>query len=361
MAFTLDKNVGKGNSTIKVSATKNNGDTEIVRYAKIYVGLALKGIVTLIQKGKDKEYKVFIETDVSTLPSEGGDVKITYWLELNGEVVTDPPSLNLSGNENIVHSERNNGKITVTDRRSKNTSSSSLKITYAVHYGELEATAEVIQEAEPQFILGGFSFNTSPSFYSSDKSVDVSALGQDITLYSWVHGQDNEQVNKGESQYIEISDVSGDISISVTDQGTDSEGRKYKKLSIKENLDSVEKVSQIQANYSHHEKAGPLIITFTQPAKEYSVSVPVQFKNESSSDGGFDVSLKIGDIERSFSCGTGPGGESHINLSVPAGIFPATLELLSVVKNNMYQDIHKCTISPSTLDEYSTIVITYRD
>lgn len=140
MAFILDKSTGKGTATIKVTPDGANKDgTKKTGQLQIQVGGVTKAVVQLIQKGA-ANYKVFCQTDVTSVGAGGGDVRITYWATLNGEVLDDAPSL--TGTTNVVNSGTDeSGKHWVVDRVPANSGG----VTYKATFNDLEATATVTQ------------------------------------------------------------------------------------------------------------------------------------------------------------------------------------------------------------------------
>lgn len=142
MAFILDKSTGKGTATVKITPDgPNSSGSAITSQLQIQVRGVTKAVVQLKQKAA-QVYKVFVQTDVNSVGAGGGDIKVTYWVTLNGQVTEDEP--HLSGTTNVVNSGTDaEGKHWVVDRVPANSGG----VTYKATFDDKEATASVTQSS----------------------------------------------------------------------------------------------------------------------------------------------------------------------------------------------------------------------
>lgn len=142
MAFILDKSTGKGTATVKITPDgPNSSGSAITSQLQIQVRGVTKAVVQLKQKAA-QVYKVFVQTDVNSVGAGGGDIKVTYWVTLNGQVTDDEP--HLSGTTNVVNSGTDaEGKHWVVDKVPANSGG----VTYTATFNDKEATASVTQSS----------------------------------------------------------------------------------------------------------------------------------------------------------------------------------------------------------------------
>lgn len=142
MAFILDKSTGKGTATVKITPDgPNSSGSAITSQLQIQVRGVTKAVVQLKQKAA-QVYKVFVQTDVNSVGAGGGDIKVTYWVTLNGQVTEDEP--HLDGTTNVINSGTDaEGKHWIVDRVPANSGG----VTYKATFNDKEATASVTQSS----------------------------------------------------------------------------------------------------------------------------------------------------------------------------------------------------------------------
>lgn len=131
MAFTLDKTQGKGSATVKVTADVNKLGNQVTGQILVQVNGITKQVVQLVQKAA-ANYKVFVQAEKTNVSADGEDIKITYWVTLNGEV-DDSKYISISGTHNIINSGTDgDGKKWIVDRINANSLETSVNMTYNV-------------------------------------------------------------------------------------------------------------------------------------------------------------------------------------------------------------------------------------
>ncbi|MBO6254942.1 MAG: hypothetical protein J6O49_15070 [Bacteroidaceae bacterium] len=210
MAFILDKSTGKGTATVKITPDgPNSSGSAITSQLQIQVRGVTKAVVQLKQKAA-QVYKVFVQTDVNSVGAGGGDIKVTYWVTLNGQVTEDVA--HLSGTTNVVNSGTDaEGKHWVVDRVPANSGG----VTYTATFNDKEATASVTQsslEVNPSINNPYVSGEGGSSIFSYWAVENGNIVGDNLELVFEAESSDDVTYTLGTA----TKDSFGKVSQSIT-------------------------------------------------------------------------------------------------------------------------------------------------
>lgn len=214
MAFTLDKTQGKGKATVKVTPGVNRTGNKIRGQILVQVNGITKQVVQLVQRAA-AVYKVFIQTDKTNIGAAGGDIKVTYWVTLNGEITDDIPII--SGITDTVNSGVDSeGRQWLIDRVPANSGGVTYTAKFEYEEGkEVSAQATVLPEVgmyltiDNPYVSGKWGGAAIFSYWSVENGV---ISGDNLELVFESEGSADVEFQLGPAS----KDSSGKITQSIT-------------------------------------------------------------------------------------------------------------------------------------------------
>lgn len=229
MAFTLDTPSGKGSKTVKIYADSNTEGVQKTAQLLVQVNGVTKQVVQLVQKA-DSNYMVFIQTNVNQVGAVGGNVRVTYWVTLNGDMLEDLPKI--SGTNEVIDSGTDrDGKHWLIDKLPVNFGS----VEYTASFKSVSAKATVTQKpikvhlvVDDSYIPGEGGF-TNLRYWYEDGS-EIGSSGLELIFNS-------EESDQG-------------VQYTLGTPSTDSTGKIVRKITLPANTVNVIKTLKFYAKYS---------------------------------------------------------------------------------------------------------------
>lgn len=406
MAFTLEQTIGKGNGTVKVTATPLNEDQydDVEKYVNVYANTSgepqLKGRVLLRQKGRERilfpgKLKVSLK-DVN--PSGGTDVggsissaalaklsKTLYtWVELdNGDtrlediLVTRNPIDGIPLESESIQDQNVEGYLrkVVKFETGFNFSKEELHMDYEFSYGDQKLYVKLTKES-CNYDATYFS-NSVDNLNTEDRTITLGNTADTCTLYAWVvkNGVIDNQGSKFTHSNVDGYEPLGVVT-STNWEMSDSEGRNMIVIPFTKNDSSNYRAMKCTFTYTEADFKKEINITLIQ---EPSASQPdpnrtikVNFYNQSRvSSAAISTTLKLTPLNGSVpatsvtckSTSTVPNDGSRMqnSFTVDKSVLPATVSIQSIDINGSPVVKDYSTISPTTVAENMELTFTYKD
>lgn len=230
MSFTLDTNTGKGSKTVKITADPNTEGIQKTAKILVQVDGVTKQVVQLVQKAYKANYQVFVQTDVTSIGLQGGEVKVTYWVTLDGEMSENIPEL--TGVVDVIDSGvDSDGKHWIIDNIPANHGD----VTYVATFDYISVNTKVIQRI-------------SDVILTTNKSY-IPGNGGTATLSYWLIDDNNNGII-GDNLELVLEEDSDPIEYTLGTPFKDSSGKVNQVITVFANTVNEIKKLKFHARYT---------------------------------------------------------------------------------------------------------------